>query len=862
MTAMHRQPVILLLLALLIAALTTGARAIALFDDSPSDRINQVGKLTNGPSPNFQLAVHKTGNMALTITNAGTFGTGSLDLTVIDGEIAPSCEYPINSNIEYLYQGAIWVGAVVGHDTLVSVGTDGWFGVRELFPDAGDKGAIIVRSNLRSKPEYDPKAISEQDFISTYTDTYTDIALTDQDPFDNRPHVPLNISIRQSSYAWSYQYAEDFIIFDYQITNIGEFPLQDLYLGIYVDGAAYHRSIESQGSFDDICGFRHTVRTPHDFCIREDTVNIAWIADNDGDPVDGAWNFASPTGVTGVRILRPFHDDIQHSFNWWISNTNPRLDFGPRMAGTDEDPFRNFGTNIGTPTGDLNKYYVLSHPEFDYDQLFSAVSHVNQGYLRPASPELAADFADGYDTRYLLSCGPFEIDPGDSVPITMAYVAGDSFHVNPTDYADYFDPSAPWQYYRQLNFDDLGSNARWASWIFDNPGLDTDNNGDSGKYCWSYIWTDTTLFNPDSSGPTDSVRVDSFKVFYTGDGVPDFRGASPPPPPKIKTFPEYSRVTLRWNGQEAETAYDVFSGTQDFEGYRIYFGENNRQSDFILHASYDIEDYVIYLFDQVPTNQIDVYKLTWHQVGAPVTRDSLTRRFGEGFDPSQYYDEYHYFFDSHTKEFFFLQPQGWNESELNDPLKIHKVYPEASQYDPADTTEEGFLRYYEYEYTIDNLRPSQAYYFSVTTFDFGSSGGMLGSLESSPLVNAVREYPLTSSETVKQAGLEVIVYPNPYRIDAGYARAGYENRDRSRSAEWSRRIHFANLPDVCTIRIFTLSGDLVQEIDHYYPGGGPASQHEEWNMVSRNTQAIVTGIYIWSVTSEMGEQLGKLVIIK
>jgi hypothetical protein len=33
-------------------------------------------------------------------------------------------------------------------------------------------------------------------------------------------------------------------------------------------------------------------------------------------------------------------------------------------------------------------------------------------------------------------------------------------------------------------------------------------------------------------------------------------------------------------------------------------------------------------------------------------------------------------------------------------------------------------------------------------------------------------------------------------------------------------------------------------------------------VISRNTQAVVTGIYIYQISSEMGEQLGKLVIIK
>jgi hypothetical protein len=151
---------------------------------------------------------------------------------------------------------------------------------------------------------------------------------------------------------------------------------------------------------------------------------------------------------------------------------------------------------------------------------------------------------------------------------------------------------------------------------------------------------------------------------------------------------------------------------------------------------------------------------------------------------------------------------------------------------------------------------------AVTAFDYGSRKIALTSLESSPSLNAVQAYALPSSDGVEERGLSVIVYPNPYRIDGGYASAGYENRDRTKSAERARSIHFANLPKICTIRIFTLSGDLVDQIDHYCPEGGPESQHERWDLISRNTQAVVTGIYIYHVSSDMGEQLGKFVVIK
>ncbi len=84
---------------------------------------------------------------------------------------------------------------------------------------------------------------------------------------------------------------------------------------------------------------------------------------------------------------------------------------------------------------------------------------------------------------------------------------------------------------------------------------------------------------------------------------------------------------------------------------------------------------------------------------------------------------------------------------------------------------------------------------------------------------------------------------------------------RTRSAERSRAVYFANLSHICVIRIYTLSGPLIRKIKHYYPEGGSQSMHKKWNPISCNTEAVTTGIYIWSVSPEMSEKLGKLVII-
>jgi hypothetical protein len=755
------------------------------------------------------------------------------------GLSAMACEYPIHSNVEYLWVAGLWLGAVVGRDTLVTTGAEAYYNIVELWPEAGDEGKMIRRSTQPFSRHYSADAVSEEDIIAVYTDTITDPSIATIDPMDNRDHQPLNVQIKQKSYAWSYPYAEDFVLFDYEIKNIGRYPLKQLYIGLVNDADAYHMS-KAWGAdswLDDICGYKEVIPSPI-WPGYQDSIRVAWVADNDGDPANSAFDFSSTTGVTAMRVIRTPSDSLEYSFNWWATGYTPSADWGPRQV-TDDKPYRDFGSNFGSPLGDRNKYYMLSTRESDYDQLESAIPHTGQSWLQ--APANAEDYANGQNSIYLFSFGPFDVKPGETLPVTLAYIGGEDFHHNPRAFEELYDPYNPFPYQKQLNYDDLGLNSVWAEWIYDNPGYDTDGDGDSGLARWF----------------VSTLGTDSTYAFYKGDGVPDFRGAAPPPSPKLEVIPGFGKMTLRWNGQVSENFVDVFSGQKDFEGYKVYYGEDTRYSDFVFLSSYDRRDYNVHVWDAV--------RQRWEVSEAPFTYDSLVALYGPGFDPEIYTER------NTTQQPTAINPGGaptyftpqyWNISDLNDPLGIHQRYPNADPADQSDTTKDGFHRCYEYEYVINNLPPTRPVYVSVTAFDYGSRIHKLSVLESSVMENATYAWPLTSAEEVEEKGLEVIVYPNPYRIDGGYARAGYENRDRTRSAERSRKIHFANLPKICTIRIYTLSGDLVKQIDHYRPEGGPDAQQESWNMLSRNTQVIMTGIYLWSVTSDMGEQLGKLVIIK
>ena len=100
-------------------------------------------------------------------------------------------------------------------------------------------------------------------------------------------------------------------------------------------------------------------------------------------------------------------------------------------------------------------------------------------------------------------------------------------------------------------------------------------------------------------------------------------------------------------------------------------------------------------------------------------------------------------------------------------------------------------------------------------------------------------------------------------MDGAYRANGYEGRvETDRPDDRVRIIHFANLPPKCTIGIYTLDGDLVREIVHDKDISDPTASHDEWNLITRNTQAVVSGLYYWTVEAEDGSvQIGKLVII-
>ena len=825
--------------------------------------------------PNVQARVHRVGLLNLCVSNWGFFGSGQghplYNLKESKGGcfnpnpdkevVAPSAEYPAGSGIEYLFWGGLWISAKVEDKPYTTVGCDGWFWIHEMWPEAGEAGAIRERSTRPNTSCNSPEAVSEQDIIAVYTDTSADIPLspTQEDPWDNRKHFPLGLQVTQKSYSWSYEYAEDFVLIDLCMKNIGIKKIRDMYLGLYIDADVAHKDEDPYGEYgaqDDICGFRHLLTSPKGDC--SDTVNLAWIADNDGHGFKGEKIFTtkSPIGVTGARVVRSPKPDLQYSFNWFISNqAGYPKDWGPWTIDNQDrwakencyEPGKKTwpGNVLGTPGGDCSKYFIMSNGEFDYDQIFSCTwsgEHPNERWLDP-SPE-CVDLADGYDTRYLLSFGPFDqIAPGESLIITIGYIAGADFHTDPAN-GDWLKKSKPVNFYAGLNFTDFETNAIWAAKVYDNPSGED-------KLC--------------------------------GDGVPDFKGPPPPLSPTLTFETQKGKVKVKWNGRATEQSRDSFNGRKDFEGYRVYM--SRAENDYALLGSYDKVDYKIYKRNRNKQGS------PWEWEAATVSADTLRAWFNSRgldgkqieTDPTDYsknnpfvikpvaapfylalsdsldinqQEVVYRYIKLETYDSLYFEAQDWNrgfDEIIADTAYRHAV--DRGEITDTNTSD----RYWDYQKEVE-VFPSQSMYFAVTAFDVGDAQTGLSPLESAAAVNATKVYPIDDVNTVQSENLKVVVYPNPYRIDGKYVEDKYETG----SGNFDKRLNFVNLPPRCFIRVYTLDGDMVAEIDHNKDAGALDATVDQWNLVSRNTQAVVSGIYLFSVQDkDTGKiQIGKFVIIK
>ncbi|NOZ08050.1 MAG: hypothetical protein GXO91_04120 [FCB group bacterium] len=91
------------------------------------------------------------------------------------------------------------------------------------------------------------------------------------------------------------------------------------------------------------------------------------------------------------------------------------------------------------------------------------------------------------------------------------------------------------------------------------------------------------------------------------------------------------------------------------------------------------------------------------------------------------------------------------------------------------------------------------------------------------------------------------VVPDPYVVTNAWE-----------TSEFGKKLQFRNLPDRCTIKIYTLAGERIATVEHNAPTG-----YEFWNMRTRNDQFIAPGTYLYyAATADGYSTQGRFLVIR
>ncbi|MBK7769591.1 MAG: hypothetical protein IPI48_03385 [bacterium] len=218
--------------------------------------------------------VHNAGLVGHHVTNWGLLGSApGVTSSYSD---APSAMWPIGSGNEYLWAAGLWVGAHVGGQPRVTAGAFGSEflptgaaadtiyraeagavgGNRFPWSDADDDGDGREDEELPNGLDDDGDGLVDEDFAAfgdqQFVSAYNDLEPALQEQFPD--HTPLGINIVQRSIQWGGPLSEDFIGYDFTITNVGAELLEQ------VPGAVLrqrHRPARAAGDFGQrLCRLR------------------------------------------------------------------------------------------------------------------------------------------------------------------------------------------------------------------------------------------------------------------------------------------------------------------------------------------------------------------------------------------------------------------------------------------------------------------------------------------------------------------------------------------------------------------------------------------------------------------------------
>jgi len=859
------------------------------------------------------------GRLYVNITNWGLIGSRYSEISSYSD--APSGQWPGGTSNEYVFAAGLWIGGILGGQYRVSTGqpeaelrpsadpratiyeareeeiteppgNPGASGVRFYREGGDDDGDGRLDEEILDGMDQDGDGLVDEDFGQLGTQMLV-ATMADYEPLARAmypDHDPLHVKVVQRAFAYQTPEQENFVVLAYDILNDGAEAISDVYVGMWMDGDVGKHGDYSSGRNDLAGTFDGYIHRPEGYFAPVRTAYM-W---------DGAESGALP-GWCGVTLI---HHTVDHDLIRAPGEVRLRAARVISPAGT---------IGGGPPLNDADRYTLMAEPGHDpevdphhtgdYQVLVSAGPFPSLAPGERITVEFAICIGEGLD-GLLESCAAamtarhrlwtdLDGDPDTGVGCKEYKIWAEDF------YPVWNSPQNP-VFARNSYLWDTRCLPRGFLYLPDilpesftiDPVSRRHFMYVNGDFCEECSWssgTDCLDLAKALTGGKDLDPAQFAKSVGTCTGVggretpvPWTVGNAPPPSPHVRVVDGDGGVELFWDDRSVRSV-DTISGLQDFESYRIWRSDGwdrppgssestgPRRDSWHLVQEYDIvNDYTV-----------------WYDTPDGTVERVLELGPNTGLDPAAYVpvclnDPQFAGLSAAMHEVVLADTAGFYDHRpaLRDlrgvpvpglegllpwedhPAVLDTFFEIIERPEAPGVVAKPRRRYYHY--LDDTVTNGFIYFYSVTATDHTTTpgGGTVtgrgigGAAGASFVVGHPRQDPLAAGDRDRQP----YAYPNPATRES---LAEFQAMHPNSADPTGVRIAFANLPPVlCEIQIYTLAGDLVQTVTH---DAGQDGGEATWNLITRNGQEIVSGIYLFVVVPRepgYSQEIGKFVVVR
>jgi len=866
-----------------------------------------TGGLALFPSPlTIDQIIHDRGNILTTVDNWGYIG-GSQYYGL------PSGEWPRNSGHDYIGEIKYWMGAVdAGGDTLVANTYDDFQGLPSLISSVPQQKILLSTDTTRyydynledttglgnGNPAHGWRVWNADSAAWVCTQNYNprDMIFFPGGPVSlQESHYRFNdasggsslmgLEMTHTVLQWNYCYNEDFVFVILDIANTSAIDYTDFAFGLYVD-------LDVGGP--DGTGENGRL---HDLVAYDSAANLAWTYDYDS--YDEGWQ--TETGIMGTKYLETPDD---------IGMTGFRTGDWGLVPETDEGRFRfldSAGFDPQLPPTD--QYYIQCTRGISLE----AGKTVRVVYALVAGED-SLEFRDNAELAQQLYDNYFVGPEPPPTPTLTVEASDQKVYLKWDDTAEFgTDPLSgenDFRGYKLYRSDNQGRT--WGEVVedLDNNCLAVDYEA-IGDYWVStpgdpiqHSYIDTDLFNgieywytlvAYDTGAID-LGVDWLQSgFGVAGGVPNVVAVTPRDDP-AGFYEAAGTVAHEYSGVVSPSAGNVIPTVFDRNAllgadYRVVFEDtpartywhliNVTTGDTVLANQtrsegdpglYEVAEglrVVVRDADRVPLNmeQTELGGAEATLVADPGAFYGVVIEYFYGvyFGCEHYRSTYEFRYTGNStvaSAFNDTLGQGtawsvpfevWNTTTDQRVSLVVYDFGLDGAWDPRDLL---IVVNYPYDPMEDPFVTAWPYYFNwMFGFDttvYNPAVGDVFTIEGSPLNSPADAFTFKvdgiSVATAKASLNDIRVVPDPYLV---------HNWSKIELSGAEPVLEFQNIPDKCTIRIYSLSGDLIKTIEHEGVSGTA-----RWDLLSQDRQQVASGIYIYHLDSPYGEHLGRFAVIK